>query len=84
MQQSVTSAKIDPKAKFLTSLTEYTKQHKARHWEGTFAEFVQDILPQDPQGISRTCHQYVWDMLRWTAAAGGAGENSKPIDLLSS
>lgn len=84
MMQSVTSAKIDPKAKFLTSLTEYTKQHKARHWEGTFAEFVQDMLPQDPQGISRTCHQYVWDMLRWTAAAGGSGDNSKPIDLLSS
>lgn len=84
MMKSVTSAKIDPKAKFLTSLTEYTKQHKARHWEGTFAEFVRDIVPHDPRGVSRTCHQYVWDMLRWTAAAGGDGENSKPIDLLSS
>lgn len=84
MMKSVTSANIDPKAKFLTSLTEYTKQHKARHWEGTFAEFVRDIVPHDPRGVSRTCHQYVWDMLRWTAAAGGDGENSKPIDLLSS
>ncbi len=50
---------------FLDSLESFTKEHKARHWEGTLAEFLQEILPVDPAGITRTSHQYIWDMIRW-------------------
>jgi len=45
----------------------YTEQHKAQRWEGTFREFLHDILPHTPGAIARTSHQYIWDMLQWHA-----------------
>ncbi len=50
---------------FLDSLVSYTKEHRAKHWEGTFSEFMQEIFPTDPIGFTRNSHQYVWDMIRW-------------------
>lgn len=53
---------------FLKSLVAFTKDHKASHWSGPVAEFLEKILPADPQGAARTSHQYIWDMIRWTRA----------------
>jgi serine protein kinase len=57
----------DRKTSLLKSLSEFTKGHRAAHWTGTFASFLENVLPADPRGIARTSHQYIWDMMR----AGG-------------
>lgn len=51
---------------FMHSLLAFAKAHKAAHWLGTLDEFLDKVLPADPQGIVRTSHQYLWDMIRWT------------------
>ena len=51
---------------FLHSLDLFTREHRAGHWAGTFSEFMASILPEQPQRIARTSHQYIWDMIRAT------------------
>ncbi len=51
---------------FLKSLVAFTKDHRAVHWSGTLDDFLEKVLPVDPQGVARTSHQYMWDMIRWT------------------
>jgi len=51
--------------RFMDSLTAFTQEHRAKHWEGTFAEFLDQIVRPQPHLATRTSHQYVWDMLRW-------------------
>jgi serine protein kinase len=48
---------------FIDDLTAFATQHQAQHWRGTFAEFLHDILPKDPSKLTRSSHQYVYDML---------------------
>ena len=48
---------------FIDDLTAFATQHQAQHWRGTFAEFLSDILPKDPSKLTRSSHQYVYDML---------------------
>ena len=48
---------------FIDDLTAFATQHQAQHWRGTFAEFLDDILPKDPSKLTRSSHQYVHDML---------------------
>jgi serine protein kinase len=50
---------------FLDSLTAFTKEHRARHWEGPFETFLREIVTHNPARVTRTSHQYLWDMLRW-------------------
>src|SRR5574341_266455 len=45
----------------LRSLADFSKQHRAARWVGTFASFVETVFPGDPRGIARTSHQYIWD-----------------------
>jgi serine protein kinase len=52
-----------PRGSFIDDLAVYATQHQAQHWRGTFAEFLHDILPQDPGKLTRSSHQYVYDML---------------------
>jgi serine protein kinase len=53
---------------FLQSLVAFTQEHRASEWSGTVAEFLKELLPQNPTGLARTSHQYMWDMIRWTCA----------------
>ena len=48
---------------FIDDLTAFASQHQAQHWRGTFAEFLHDILPEDPSKLTRSSHQYIYDML---------------------
>jgi serine protein kinase len=48
----------------IRSLSEFTKQHRAAHWAGTFGNFLESVFPADARGISRSSHQYIWDMIR--------------------
>jgi serine protein kinase len=52
-------------AKFRDSLTAFTKEHRAKHWQGTFAEYLEQIVPGSAHLQTRSSHHYMWDMLRW-------------------
>jgi serine protein kinase len=52
------------KSSLIKSLSEFTKEHRAANWAGTFASFLEQIFPNDARGIARTSHQYIWDMMR--------------------
>jgi serine protein kinase len=63
-------------ASFVDSLSAYSRQHRAQHWEGTLGDFLTDILPANPALLARSSHQYIWDMLRWygQSSEGQSGE----------
>jgi serine protein kinase len=66
---------------FLNSLVAFTKDHRAAHWSGSLSQFLEKVLPADPQGIARTSHQYMWDMIRWTRSEDDSGNfRSKLFD----
>src|ERR1041384_2013759 len=48
----------------LRSLADFSKQHRAAHWAGTFGQFLESVFPNDARGIARSSHQYIWDMIR--------------------
>ena len=84
MTESTVLAGNGTKSKFIESLGSYAQTHKARHWKGTFSEFLEDILPKNPDGICRNSHQYIWDMLRWKAGRSANGKRDSAISLFSS
>ena len=49
---------------FHKALTEFSKEHRAAHWSGIFSEFLEKIVAEDPRNVTRTSHQYLWDMIR--------------------
>jgi serine protein kinase len=53
------------RSSFVESLSAFSRQHRAQFWEGTFGDFLTNILPASPAQFARTSHQYIWDMLRW-------------------
>jgi len=53
-------------SRFLENLGTFAREHKARYWEGSFAAFLNDIVPVNPSGLARNSHQYIWDMLCWS------------------
>jgi serine protein kinase len=62
---------------FVRSLVAFTQQHRAAHWSGTFADFIEQILPANPRAIARTSHQYTWDMIRWQGVEESASGKSR-------
>jgi serine protein kinase len=48
----------------LKSLSDFTREHRAAHWQGSFAQFLESVFVADARGIARTSHQYIWDMMR--------------------
>jgi serine protein kinase len=79
MNQDKLAAMNGSNTGFLQSLSDYTKEHKARHWEGTFSTFIEEILPDSPSRFTRNSHQYIWDMLRWNEP-GNDGNNSSELN----
>lgn len=74
----------DPRGQFLESLTAFTQEHRAKHWEGDFREFLQDIIPQQPERFTRNSHQYVWSMLRRTGIKEHEnGNDARPHGLFT-
>src|SRR4029453_9708038 len=51
--------------KLRESLTAFTKEHRAKHWQGSFADYLEQVLPGIAHLQTRGSHQYMWDMLRW-------------------
>src|SRR6202046_4822516 len=56
-------------ADFIDSLSSFSRLHRAQRWEGTFGEFIANILPANPAALARSSHEYIWDMLRWHGRA---------------
>ncbi len=70
-----------PQENFLKSLVDFTKEHRAVYWSGTLSEFLEKVVPADPQGAARSSHQYMWDMIRWTRSEDENGSlRSKLFD----
>ncbi|WP_372759057.1 serine protein kinase [Litorivivens sp.] len=59
---------------FIQSLESFTDQHRSRQWEGTFADYLEQIVQPKPTLATRNSHQYTWDMLRWMQANEESGE----------
>jgi len=59
------SDKPNSRSGFLDSLTAYAREHRAQHWQGSFAEYLEQIVAADPRRQARSSHQYIYDMLRW-------------------
>jgi len=57
-------AERERQSDFLRSLVDFTKEHRAARWTGTLAAFLEGVFPADPKGITRSSHQYMWDMMR--------------------
>src|ERR1700678_4053782 len=65
MQPETSNTDSERRSTFIESLSAFGRQHRAQHWEGTFGDFLHNILPTSPAAAARTSHQYIWDMLRW-------------------
>src|SRR5215470_939935 len=63
--REMTSLKDSSRHTFIDDLTAFATEHHAQHWRGTFAEFLQDILPKDATKFTRSSHQYIYDTLCW-------------------
>ena len=59
------SNQSERRGEFVKNLSAFAQRHRGTHWSGTFAEFLEKILPGDPRSIARNSHQYIWDMIRW-------------------
>ncbi|HXE19557.1 MAG TPA: serine protein kinase, partial [Castellaniella sp.] len=70
-----------PRSEFIESLTEYSRKQQAQHWEGSFGDYLRDIVASDPPRAARSSHQYIWDMICWrgieAAKSDGAGARYK-------
>src|SRR5262245_52553623 len=58
---------------FVQNLVAFSQQHGAAQWSGTFAEFLEQVVPADPRGVARNSHQYMWDMMRWQGQESADG-----------
>jgi serine protein kinase len=66
---------------FLSSLTDFSKQHRAQRWEGSLGDFLTHILPINPTALVRTSHEYIWDMLLWYGRDAEGNEVQKAREL---
>jgi serine protein kinase len=66
---------------FLNSLTDFSKQHRAQRWEGSFGDFLTQILPVNPISLVRTSHEYIWNMLLWYGRDVQGSEVQKAREL---
>jgi serine protein kinase len=52
------------RSQFLDRLVAFTQLHRVGQWQGSFSEFIEQILPSAPSQLARSSHQYIWDMMR--------------------
>src|SRR4051812_39486452 len=68
---------------FIDSLSSFSKQHRGQRWEGTFGDFLDQVLPANPAAMVRSSHEYIYDMLRWHGRdmASDANEAARSREL---
>lgn len=69
-----TASGTPPQEQFRAQLRAFTLRHRAGHWRGNFAEFLEQVLPGAAALLARSSHQYIWDMLRWSGKEGADGK----------
>ncbi len=72
-------------ANFVDDLASFASTHQTSRWCGTFAEYFQDILPENPYRLTRSSHQYIYDMLCWyrNVRSAEASESGAPKELFT-
>src|SRR3546814_7398128 len=53
------------RSEFVESLVDYSRKQQAQQWEGSFNDYLRDIVTKDPARAARSSHQYIWDMICW-------------------
>jgi len=76
MQSQRAESESPRHSSFVESLSAFSRQHRAQHWEGTFGDFLTRILPPNSTALARSSHQYMWDMLRWYGRNSDVKEES--------
>ena len=56
MQSEVQHQSSTLHTEFVESLAAYGRQHRAQAWEGTFGDFLTNILPASPAALARSSH----------------------------
>lgn len=51
----------------------WAEKHRISPWRGSFADFIEQILPGRATLLTRSAHQYLWDMMRWNGQTDDAG-----------
>jgi serine protein kinase len=74
MKNVTSSLSAERQSQFIRSLVAFSQDHRAAHWSGTFGQFLEAIFPHDPRGITRSSHQYIWDMIRAEGCADESGQ----------
>jgi serine protein kinase len=69
------------RSEFIDSLSSFSRNHRAQRWEGTFGEFLEQILPANPGAMVRTSHEYIWDMLRWHGRTSDGEDAARSREL---
>jgi len=82
MQPQRADSELSRQSSFVESLSAFSRQHRAQHWEGTFGDFLTLILPPNSTALARSSHQYLWDMLRWYGRnSDGKDESARGREL---
>ena len=60
-------------AGFLHGMAAWAEKHSISPWRGSFADFIEQILPARAALLTRSAHQYLWDMMRWNGQTDDSG-----------
>ena len=63
----------DPRARFVHGMASYAAEHRLHPWRGSFAGFLEHIVPAGAALLARSAHQYLWDMMRWNGQTDDSG-----------
>lgn len=76
---------LEQSAGFIDDLSSFASNRHTPRWCGTFGEFLADVLPADPYRLTRSSHQYIYDMLRWYRDQRRTGhpESTSPKELFT-
>ena len=68
---------------FIESLSSFSRLHRAQRWEGTFGEFLNQVVAANPAAVARSSHEYIWDMLRWHGrnAPADMSDSTRALEL---
>ncbi|MET0659052.1 MAG: serine protein kinase, partial [Steroidobacteraceae bacterium] len=67
---------------FVDALSAYSRVHRAKHWSGTFGEFLRTVVPGQARALARTSHEYLWDMFCWYGrTAASESDTASPKEL---
>lgn len=58
---------------FVRSMAAYSAQHRLSPWRGSFADFIDQVMPANATLLARSAHQYLWDMMRWNGHTDSDG-----------